>query len=697
MLNNQRSFTVDSNGEIVVDYLYDGGWFRGELGVFSLTGMEDLEPGSTAFIKEAARRALTNSELGHVLIQDETERAKFSAELPWERDFNTGTYQGAKTFELTPGDEVALMLVQNNTISNTEKKPQKTDKFGKTVIFSLPEANPFNFASDGSEIVDVNGNGTIAWEDVPLASADKDYNDLIVDIQGLESSLLTLSDNINATRDWREHLVLWDGDLAQLSDESLVMYLKLDEPKKKTASDSSPEGKNNFGKLKKGAKFRDGVVELDGKNDFINVKDSSDINTSTHAKRTISVWFKVDDKDRDRQQIIYEEGGYLKGDGGLNIYIDNGQIYFGGWNRVGGNWSGTYLSSDDLTSNTWHHAVLVLDAEWGVNTPQEDAFTAYLDGVKIGSGEGMELKPHSDDIGIGGLNDTTIFHDEAGSKNSKRSLGGSVDEVRLYNRALTASEISYLYNPNHDPTAADDEVLTTVNTEVTLLAYNLLNNDTDRDRNSLTLTSVNNAVNGTVVLNESGDVIFTPDDNFTGDASFEYTVNDDRGGSDTATVTVTVLPSTEPIPLGSNLHRLAAWSPQFPFVNAFESARQWIPQDWGVTPKEEESGFKFIWDTGEFDQLDLDEQGWVKSLPAPEDEPEYSSVTTLMFRNVGEYPGGKYVVLYEGEGSIEYGLDAVKDETTSTCSFFSKNCLSYVYKESCGTEHSLAHLYLRLL
>ena len=87
MLNNQRSFTVDSNGEIVVDYLYDGGWFRGELGVFSLTGMEDLEPGSTTFIKEAARRALTNSELGHVLIQDETEKAKFSAELPWERDF----------------------------------------------------------------------------------------------------------------------------------------------------------------------------------------------------------------------------------------------------------------------------------------------------------------------------------------------------------------------------------------------------------------------------------------------------------------------------------------------------------------------------------------------------------------------------------------------------------------------------------
>ena len=307
-----------------------------------------------------------------------------------------------------------------------------------------------------------------------------------------------------------------------------------------------------------------------------------------------------------------------------------------------------------------------MNAESGVNTVQEDAFTAYLDGVKIGSGEGMELTSHRDDIGIGGLNETTKFHDEPGAKNSKLSLGGSIDEARLYNRALSPQEISYLFSPNHDPTAVDDEVLTVANTEVVLFPSSLLDNDSDRDRNSLTLTAVNNAVNGNVVLDELGNVVFTPDDNFTGEASFEYTVNDGRGGSDTATVAVTVLPVSEPIPLGTNLHRLAAWSPQFPFINAFESARQWIPQDWGVTPNEEESGFKFIWDTGEFADLDLDAEGWVKSLPSPEDEPEYSSVSTLMFRNVGDYPGGKYVVLYEGEGTIEYGLDAVKDEAAST-------------------------------
>ena len=125
------------------------GWFRGELGVFSLDAMESYDPDSTAFIKEAARRALTNSEEGHILIQDETEAAKFAADLPWERNFNTGTYQGVKTFNLTPGDEVGLMLVQHNTISNTRKKPQKTDQFGKAVIFSLSEANSFNSSVEG--------------------------------------------------------------------------------------------------------------------------------------------------------------------------------------------------------------------------------------------------------------------------------------------------------------------------------------------------------------------------------------------------------------------------------------------------------------------------------------------------------------------------------------------------------------------
>ena len=70
------TFIVDSSGEVEVDFLFDGGWFRGELAVFSLDGMEAYQAGTTEFMLEAARRALTNSELGHLLVRDQTEAAR---------------------------------------------------------------------------------------------------------------------------------------------------------------------------------------------------------------------------------------------------------------------------------------------------------------------------------------------------------------------------------------------------------------------------------------------------------------------------------------------------------------------------------------------------------------------------------------------------------------------------------------------
>jgi len=666
---NTGTFTVDEDGQIEVDYLFDGGWFRGELGVFSLQGMEDYEPGSIAFIKEATNRALSDSEAGHILIQDETEGAKFSADFPWERDFNTGEYQGVKTFDLNPGDEVGLLMVQHDTINNIWQNPQDTEDFGKNVIFSMPEANLTNNVSDstttGSEVVDVNGSGTIAFEDVPINQADKDYNDLIIDLQGLEGNLPSLSDNINPTRDWRKTQILYDGKLQELSDDDLVMHLEFDRVAENSLPDSSPEGRNNPGKLSNGAEFSDGRVDLGDRNDVIEVADSPDINLGTHSQRTVSLWFKVDNKNiGDGKQIIYEEGGFNGGDAGLNIYIENSRLYFGGWNQNRGNWTGTYLSSDAIFSDTWHHLALVLDAEAGVGTTQPEALTAYLDGVKIGKGSGIELTSHTDNIGLGGLNQTTRFHNGVGQANEEHSLLGSLEDVRLYNRALSESEISLLYNPNHPPVATDDRSTTVENSEVVLFAIDLLANDADIDGNSLSLVSVDQASSGNVSLDPDGNIIFAPEPNFTGEASFKYTVEDDAKESDTAQVTVTVLPARNPIPLGTNLHPLAEWSPQLPFINAFKAARKWIPQDWDRKTKYR--WFPNIWDTGESAELDLDENGWIKSLPAPEDPEQYTSVGTIMYRNVGEYPGGKYVVLYEGEGTITYGLDAVKDEAAST-------------------------------
>jgi hypothetical protein len=75
----------------------------------------------------------------------------------------------------------------------------------------------------------------------------------------------------------------------------------------------------------------------------------------------------------------------------------------------------------------------------------------------------------------------------------------------------------------------------------------VLNNDSDPDSDSLTIYSVTQGTNGSVAINGS-DVIYTPDDNYHGNDSFTYTINDGRGGTDTATVFVT-LSSVEDAPV----------------------------------------------------------------------------------------------------------------------------------------------------
>ena len=93
---------------------------------------------------------------------------------------------------------------------------------------------------------------------------------------------------------------------------------------------------------------------------------------------------------------------------------------------------------------------------------------------------------------------------------------------------------------NDAPKATGDAASTGEDSSVTMAAATLLSNDSDVDGDSLEIASVGNATKGTAVLNEDGSVTFTPNADHNGPASFEYTIADGRGGSDSATVTVTV-------------------------------------------------------------------------------------------------------------------------------------------------------------
>ena len=74
---------------------------------------------------------------------------------------------------------------------------------------------------------------------------------------------------------------------------------------------------------------------------------------------------------------------------------------------------------------------------------------------------------------------------------------------------------------------------------------------------TLTVTAVTQGANGTVTFTADG-VSFTPDANFYGTDSFTYTITDGNGGTDTATVNVTVTPVNDP-PVGGTTR--SRWPP----------------------------------------------------------------------------------------------------------------------------------------
>jgi hypothetical protein len=91
---------------------------------------------------------------------------------------------------------------------------------------------------------------------------------------------------------------------------------------------------------------------------------------------------------------------------------------------------------------------------------------------------------------------------------------------------------------NNPPVAATDSATTD---EDTPLIINVLDNDSDPDGDILTISNVTQGANGTVETNNDETVTYTPNEDFNGTDSFEYTLSD-GDLTDAATVSVIINP-----------------------------------------------------------------------------------------------------------------------------------------------------------
>src|SRR5690606_26927369 len=109
----------------------------------------------------------------------------------------------------------------------------------------------------------------------------------------------------------------------------------------------------------------------------------------------------------------------------------------------------------------------------------------------------------------------------------------------------TPNTFSFDVTPVNDaPVAGNDSYSTDEDTVLTATVPGVLANDSDVDGDTLpaNTTPVTDVSHRTLVPNSDGSFTYTPDADFNGTDSFVYEVSDGNGGTDTATVTITVNP-----------------------------------------------------------------------------------------------------------------------------------------------------------
>ena len=223
------------------------------------------------------------------------------------------------------------------------------------------------------------------------------------------------------------------------SNTGLVGYWSFDDGAGLSATDFS--GKNNTGVFPGGTANptwvngkRGKALSFDGSNDYVNAGKAAGLDlTSTF---TIAVWVKSSENSAAKPQGIIVRANYAGFEYGWMLDKDTANVFHFRGNGSAGttytrNDAGAY-SDAAYTDQNWHHLT-------GVNTGGKNYL--YVDGV-------LQAVSATEVIGsAGGTRPVVIGHRYSDLYTTEaRTWNGLIDEVRVYNRALSASEVQALYN-----------------------------------------------------------------------------------------------------------------------------------------------------------------------------------------------------------------------------------------------------------
>jgi hypothetical protein len=211
-----------------------------------------------------------------------------------------------------------------------------------------------------------------------------------------------------------------DASLASAAANGLVLYFSFDKDENGKVTDRS--SKKNHG-IVHGAKWAQqgkhgGAYEFNGMDDYISVPDSD----SLHMRNlTVMAWIYATDTSRVTGGMIVEKRPQ---DGCWELlHFDEGRLLLRGAAVLA-----KYTDRDTVKESEWMHVAGVIDGDSGV---------LYLNGNAVLRGAVAAVSPTTGEVLIGvGRN----------SHPSDDHFKGIIDEVMVFDRALSAEEVKKLYD-----------------------------------------------------------------------------------------------------------------------------------------------------------------------------------------------------------------------------------------------------------
>ena len=179
-----------------------------------------------------------------------------------------------------------------------------------------------------------------------------------------------------------------------------------------------------------------GSLALDGAGDSVAISNAPGTNLSTTL--TLSTWFKTTAAGNTQALIGKWNSGAVVAGRSYRLAVVGGKIWAS--TSADGASAYTYSGSTTLSSNTWYHAVFTYDTV-------ANSAKLYLDG-KLDSSTTTNGAAYVSNKGIciGSVDNSN------NNSNTCESLiqffSGQIDGVRIYNYALTGTQVKTLYNEN---------------------------------------------------------------------------------------------------------------------------------------------------------------------------------------------------------------------------------------------------------